>query len=129
MFWGAATTTSFAIFFFFRLVLNQMFVVLVFDITNMKKTVSSHTKVDEGRLNAGLDIDDLSLVDIADVVFRTAAFDVQLLQNPIFYDGNSAFLRLEDIDQHLFFHCHNFRSYERSVCIMAGSFFRIAAAS
>src|SRR5262249_19881643 len=36
--------------------------------------------------------------------FVAGALDVQLFQDAVFQDGDPAFLRLEDVNQHLFFH-------------------------
>ena len=85
-----------------------MFVVLILNVADVKKSVPADTKVNERSLDAGFDINHAAFVDVADVLFETTALDVQFFKNAIFYDGNSALLRLEDIDQHFFFHCEPF---------------------
>src|SRR5207248_2727518 len=61
-------------------------------------------EIDEGRLDAGLQVDDSPFVDVADVVVRTGPFDVELFEQSIFNDRDPAFLRLRDVDQHFAFH-------------------------
>ena len=81
-----------------------MLVILKFNITDMQKSVTTNPKIDERRLDTGFDINDPPLVDVADIIFETVSLDLKLLQYSIFNDGNSTFLRLEDIHQHFFFH-------------------------
>ena len=101
--------------FFVFAVLHQMAVVLIFDVADVKKPVAADTEVDKGRLNAGLNVDDFALVDVADIIFGTASFDVKLFKNSVFNDCDSTFLRLEDVDQHFLFHGTAFvLSHERS---------------
>src|SRR6185295_5821744 len=42
----------------------QVLVVLVFDVADVQESVASDAEIDEGRLDAGLDIDDSALVDV-----------------------------------------------------------------
>ncbi len=78
--------------------------VLRLDVADVQKAVAADAEVDEGRLDARLEVDDLSLVDVADVVVLAGPFDVELFQHSIFNDGDPAFFRLADVDQHFFLH-------------------------
>ena len=83
---------------------DQVFVILVLDITDVQKAVAPDAKVDEHRLDARLDIDHAASVNVPDNQFLAGAFNIQLLQNSVFHDRNPALFRLDHIDQHLFFH-------------------------
>ncbi len=78
--------------------------VLGFDVADVQEAIAPHAEIDEGRLDARLQVDDDSFIDVADVAVLTRALDVQLFQGPIFHDRDPAFLRLGDIDQHFLFH-------------------------
>lgn len=81
-----------------------MLVVLVLHVTDVQEPVSPHAEIDEHRLDARLDVDDASLVDIADEVLEAVPLDVQLFEGTVLDNGDPTLLRLEDVDQHLFFH-------------------------
>src|SRR5262249_20924873 len=83
---------------------DPMFVILVFDVADVEDPVAADPEVDEGRLDAGLNIDDPPLVDVPHEVFETVALDVELFENRVLDDGNPAFLRLQRIDEHFLFH-------------------------
>jgi hypothetical protein len=70
----------------------------------MQEAIAANGKIDKGRLNRWFQIDDSSLINVSRVSFVTGSLDVKFFQNSIFNDCNPAFLRLEDIDQHFFFH-------------------------
>jgi hypothetical protein len=74
----------------------------------VQKPVATDAEVHEGGLDRRLDVDDASLVDIADVTFLASPFDIEFFEDTIFQNGDSAFLGLEDIDEHLFFHGNPF---------------------
>ncbi len=74
--------------------------VLGFDIADMEKSIPTDTEVDEGRLNARFEIDDLAFVDVSDVVVLTGSLGVELFKNSIFEDGDPTFFGLRDIDEH-----------------------------
>src|SRR5262245_49878286 len=78
--------------------------VLRLDVADVQEPVAADAEIDEGGLDAGLQVDDASFVDVADVRFLTSTFDVQLFEESIFNDRNPAFLRLRDIDEHFAFH-------------------------
>src|SRR5262249_38779045 len=82
--------------------LFQMPVIGRLDIGDVQEAVAAHAEVNEGRLDARLDVDDASLVDVVDVALVAGPLDVQFLQHSILEDGDAAFLRLEDVDQHYF---------------------------
>jgi hypothetical protein len=75
---------------------------------DMEKSVASHGEIDKGRLDGGLEVDDLALVDVARVTLVAASFDVELLEGAILDDGDPAFLGLEHVDQHFFLHAGSF---------------------
>ena len=70
----------------------------------MKKAIAADTKVNEGRLDARLEIDDASLINVSDKVIRTGALDIQLLEQSVLDNRNPTFFGLRDVNQHLFFH-------------------------
>ena len=70
----------------------------------MEEAISADTKVDEHRLDARLDIDDASLVDVADDVLVGDSLDVEFFEDAIFNDGNSRLLREERVNEHFFLH-------------------------
>jgi hypothetical protein len=85
-------------------VLNEVPVVLVFHIADVEEAIASDAEVDERGLDAGFDIDDAAFVDVTDVVFGAAAFDVKFFEDTVFDDCNPAFFRLQDINEHFLFH-------------------------
>ena len=99
--WPTASTAWAVV--FFALVTSpvfaeQLLVVLVLNIADMQKPISADTEIDKRGLNTRFDVDHLTLVDIANVVFCAAAFDVELFKSSIFNDCNPAFFRLQDVD-------------------------------
>jgi hypothetical protein len=70
----------------------------------VEEAISPDREINEGSLNGGFKINHPPLVDIACVCFVTASLDVKLFQHAIFNNGDPAFLRLEDVDQHFFLH-------------------------
>ncbi len=72
--------------------------VLRLDITDMQKSVATDSKVDERRLDARLEVDDLAFVNVTDVIVLATALDVELFELAIFNNRNPAFLRLSDVD-------------------------------
>lgn len=89
----AATTTNIKV-----LVVSRVYV------RHVQEAVASDAEIDECGLNARLDVDDLAFVNIADVTFLTRPFDVKFFEDSIFENGDSAFLRLEDVDKHFLLH-------------------------
>ena len=75
----------------------------------MQESVPADREVDERGLDRRLEIDDLALINVAGIALVAGALDVQLLEDPVFDDRDAAFLRLEDVDQHFFFHAVSFR--------------------
>ena len=78
--------------------------VLRLDVADVQEAVAADAEIDEGRLDARLQVDDYALVDVADVIVLPGALDVELFQDPVFHDRDPAFLRLRDVDQHFLFH-------------------------
>jgi hypothetical protein len=72
--------------------------VLWLHIADVEKAIAPDPEIDEGGLDARLQVDDASLIDIADVVIRAGAFDVKFFEQPVFNNGDPAFLRLRHID-------------------------------
>jgi hypothetical protein len=79
-------------------------VVLGLDVGDVEEPVAAHREVDERRLNGGLEVHDAALVDVAGETLEAGALDVEFLEDPILDDGDPALLRLEDVDEHFFFH-------------------------
>ncbi len=79
-------------------------IVLRLDVADVQKAVAADAEIDERRLNARFEIDDLSFVDVADVVVLAGALDVELFQDAILHDRDPAFFRLRDVDQHFLLH-------------------------
>ena len=67
-------------------------------IADVEKSVAADAEIDEGGLDAGLQVDDPALIDIADVVIRAGAFDIKFFEQTVFNNGDPAFLRLRHID-------------------------------
>ena len=78
--------------------------VLRLDVADVQEAVAADAEVDEGRLDARLQVDHHPLVDVADVVVLPGPLDVQLFQNSVFNDRDPAFFRLRDVDQHFLLH-------------------------
>ena len=80
------------------------------DIGDVEESVAADAEIDEGGLDARLDVDDLALVDVADVALVAGALDVQLFEDAILENGDPAFLGLQHVDEHFFFHRDPFSS-------------------
>ena len=89
--------------------------VLWFDVADVQKAVAPHAEVDEGRLDARLQVDDYPLVDVPNVIILAGSLDIQFFEHAIFDDRNPAFLRLRYVDQHLLFHAYPFFSIRNHV--------------
>jgi hypothetical protein len=74
------------------------------DVGDVEEAVAADAEVDERRLDRRLDVDDLALIDVADVPFVGVAFDVEFFQHAVFEDRDARFLRLQDVDEHFFLH-------------------------
>src|SRR6185369_15991464 len=75
----------------------QVAVVGRLDVRDVQEAVAADAEIDEGRLNARLNVDDATLVDAADVALVARPLDVKLFQHAVLEDGNAALLRLEDV--------------------------------
>jgi hypothetical protein len=84
-------------------------IVLRLDVGDVEESVAAHGEVDESRLDSRLEVDDLSLINVAGVTFVAGTLDIQLLEDAVLDDGDPAFLGLQDIDQHFFFHAVSFQ--------------------
>ena len=78
--------------------------VLRLDVADVQEAVAADAEIDERRLDAGLEIDDLALIDIADVIVLAGAFNVELFENSVLDNRNPAFLGLRHVDEHLLLH-------------------------
>jgi hypothetical protein len=83
-------------------------IILRLDVGDVEEPVAAHREVDERRLDGRLEINDLALVDVAGVTLVARPLDVELFEDPVLDDGDTAFLGLEDVDQHFFFHAVSF---------------------
>ena len=70
-------------------------------VADMEKTIFPHTEVYKSRLDAGLDIRDLALINITDMAAQTRSFDIKLFQLAVFDNCNTALFPLRYINQHL----------------------------
>ena len=68
--------------------------ILGLDVADVQEAVPPDPEVHKGRLNAGFDIDDASLVDVAHQVVLAGSLDIQFLQQAVLDNGDSALLRL-----------------------------------
>jgi hypothetical protein len=86
------------------LVAHVFAIVLRLNVGDVQEAVAADGEVDEGGLYGRLQIDDLSLVDVPGVALVAGSLEVQLFEHAILNDGDAAFLRLEDVNQHFFLH-------------------------
>src|SRR5205085_12627716 len=63
-------------------------------VADVQEPVAPEPEVHERGLDAGLDVGDLSLVDIADVAGGAGALHVKLFELPVFHEGDSALFAL-----------------------------------
>src|SRR5581483_6057862 len=71
---------------------------------DMKEAVAAQAEINEGGLDARLDVGDAPLVDVADVRGGAGSLHVQFFESSVIQEGDSAFLALRDVNQH--FLCH-----------------------
>jgi hypothetical protein len=88
-------------------VVTSLAEVLRLNIADVQKPIPADTKIDERRLDARLQIDDPTPVDVSYKVVLAGSFGIQFLQNSIFQYRDPTLLGLRHIDQHFFFHCHS----------------------
>jgi hypothetical protein len=84
-------------------------VVLRLDVRDVKEAVATDREIDEGGLYGRFEIDDLTLVDVTGVALVAGSLDVQLFEDAVLDDSDTALLGLQDIDQHFFFHAVSFQ--------------------
>src|SRR6185369_16129640 len=72
------------------------------DVGDVQEAVAADTEVDERGLDARLDVDDAALIDIPDEALVAGTLDVEFFQDAVLENGDANFLRLKDIDEHLF---------------------------
>ncbi len=83
--------------------------VLRLDVADVQEAVAADAEIDEGGLDAGLQVDDAALVDVADVVVLAGALDVELFQHAVLDDRDPALFRLRHVDEHFLLHASSFR--------------------
>jgi hypothetical protein len=83
-------------------------IVLRLDVRDVEEAISPDREVDESSLDGGFDVDDLAFIDVPGVTLVTSPFNVELLENAVFNDCDTAFLWLEHVDQHFFLHAVSF---------------------
>lgn len=102
---GGAVATAFAVAVAgARVGFEVAVIILRFDVGDVKEAVAADREVNERGLDRRLEVDDLSFVDIPGIALETGAFDIKLLEDAIFDDGDTAFLGLEHVDEHFFLH-------------------------
>jgi len=85
-------------------IVTALAIILRLDIADLQESIAADSEVNKCRLDAWLDVDDASLVYVADITFLASAFDVEFFEHTIFDDGDAALLGLEHINEHFFFH-------------------------
>ena len=102
-----------------------MLVVLGIDIGNVQEAIAAYAEIDEGCLDARLNIDNFTTVNVADEALLLLSFDVEFFEHAIFEDSNAHLFVRHGIDQHfladtlagdwastrngtLYFRCHAF---------------------
>ena len=83
--------------------------VLRLDVADVEEAVAAHAKIDEGRLDAGLQVHDDAFVDVTYVVVLSGTLDVELFEPVIADDCDAALLALDGVNKHLF--CHDCSLY------------------
>ena len=78
--------------------------VLRLDVADVQEAVASHAEIDERRLDARLQVDDDAFVNVSYVIVLSSPFYIQFFEGSVFNDGDPAFFRLRDVDQHFLFH-------------------------
>ena len=78
--------------------------VLRLDVADVQEAVPAHAEIHKRRLDARLQVDDDSFVDVSDVIVLSGPFDVQFFEHSVLNDRDAAFFRLRDVDQHFLFH-------------------------
>jgi hypothetical protein len=85
-------------------------IVLGLDVGHVQEAIPAYREVHERGLDRRLEVDDLSLVDIAGVAFVAGPLDVELFEDAVFDDGDATFLGLEHVDEHFLLHAGVFLS-------------------
>lgn len=70
-----------------------------FHIADVQKTVATYAEVDEGSLDAGLQIDNATLVNITGKVVLASALGIKFFERAILQNRDAAFLGLGHIDR------------------------------
>jgi hypothetical protein len=99
-------------------------VVLRLHIRHVEEAVAADREVHEGGLDRRLQIDNLSFVDVPGITLVARSLDIQFLEDAVLDDRDPAFLGLQHIDQHLFFHAVSFQNeqvFARVQCVYRGS--------
>src|SRR5215510_12354831 len=65
--------------------------------------------IHKGRLQARLNFDDDTIVNIAFDLLLARSFDGQLFEYAIFHNRDTALFLVRDVDEHLFFHSSDLR--------------------
>ena len=68
--------------------------VLRLDVADVQEAVAAHAEIDKRRLDARLQVDHDSLVDVPYVIVLAGPFDVQLFEDSVLNDRDPAFFRL-----------------------------------
>ena len=75
--------------------------------------------IHKGRLQARLDFDDHTIVDIAFNLLLTRSLEGELFEDTILHDRDTTLFLVRDVDEHLFFHSSDLRRSHQlpfSVC-------------
>jgi hypothetical protein len=70
----------------------------------VQEAIATDAEVNKRGLNARLDVDDPTFVNVADVALVAGSLHIKLFENSVFQNGDTALLRLEDVNEHFLFH-------------------------
>ncbi len=74
-------------------------------VADVQEAVDPPTERDEGRADAGLDVDDPALVDVTEIRLSVGQLDVQLLQHAVLDHRDPALFRIDGVDEHPLHDC------------------------
>jgi hypothetical protein len=75
----------------------------------VQEAVAPHREINERGLDGRLEVNNPSLVNVPRVTLVTGPLDIQLFKDAVLDNRDAAFLGLQDIDQHFFFHTISFQ--------------------
>ena len=86
--------------------MNRLLVVVGVHLRQGQEAVAFAAVIDEGRLEAGLDVDHHSLVDVGLGLLPGGGFQGKLVQLALLHDANAKLLGVRGINEHLPWRAH-----------------------